>query len=122
MADITALLDRALATYRGQKRDFALSLRGRISVAIGEELGALARPQAAYRGRTGAPRASIYTPSALETDSRGTSRSRLRGPALISYKAPVTSYAAVAANAVAAAANAVAPALALAAPALRNKP
>ena len=39
--EFASLLDGALDTYHGQKREFALSLRGKISMAISEALGVL---------------------------------------------------------------------------------
>ena len=53
MEDFAALLDGALAGYHGQKREFALSLRTRISTAITEALGALAAPQDKGQRRKG---------------------------------------------------------------------
>ena len=90
--EFAALLDGALGNYRGQKQAFALSLRERISAAIGEELRAL------IRGRLNAPLGGP-TPPTLEAGIRSPSCSRsyshTRGPAPLIYKALVITYAIV---------------------------
>src|SRR5437667_12900152 len=80
--DFAALLDGALSTYSGRKREFALSLRGKIGAAIGEALGA---PMAPYHTEGHGRRNRLnYTeptpPSSLGT-SRASSRSSFRRPA-----------------------------------------
>ena len=51
MEDFATLLDGALAGYHGQKREFALSLRTRISVIITEALRGPTTPQDRERTR-----------------------------------------------------------------------
>ena len=79
-------LDEALAEFKGARRAFAMSLRERISVAIGEELGAITSPNPIEaRGR----RPTGPTPPTSRNNSRSNSKGANRRDEPLSYRAIV---------------------------------